>query len=136
MFAETLHEFLAAKYDVVGPVADGAALLLAAAELTPDLAVVDIGLTLPNGLNASCQLRQKFPSIKVVCMTQQREPTMVTEVFRRGASAFLVKSSPVAELLTAIEEALLDAFTSRRRWRTKSSAIFCIPTGGRSPGSV
>jgi len=34
MFAETLHEFLAAKYDVVGPVADGAALLLAAAELT------------------------------------------------------------------------------------------------------
>ena len=108
MFAETLREFLAAKYDVVGPVADGAALLLAATELTPDLAVVDIGLTLPNGLNASCQLRQKFPSIKLVCMTQQREPTMVAEVFRRGASAFLVKSSPVAELLTAIEEALLE----------------------------
>ena len=41
-------------------------------------------------------------------MTQQREPTMVAEVFRRGASAFLVKSSPVAELLTAIEEALLE----------------------------
>jgi DNA-binding NarL/FixJ family response regulator len=60
MFAETLREFLAAKYDVVGPVADGAALFLAAAELTPDLAVVDIGLTLPNGLNASCQLRQNF----------------------------------------------------------------------------
>jgi DNA-binding NarL/FixJ family response regulator len=108
MFAETLREFLSTDYEVVGVVSEGNALLHAAGELEPDVAVVDMGLTLSNGLNAGCQLKDRYPSVKLVCVTRQQEPTMAVEAFRKGASAFLVKSSPAAELLRAIQEALMD----------------------------
>ena len=108
MFAETLRRFLSANYEVVGVVADGGALLAAAAELRPDVAVVDVDMRLPNGLNAGCQLKKQYPSIKLVCVTLHREPAMAAELFRHGASAFLVKSSTASELVTAIDEALED----------------------------
>ena len=108
MFAETLRGFLSTKYDVVGLVADGKSLLDAAAKLRPDVAVVDVGMRLPNGFSAGCQLKKQHPSIKLVCVTLHREPAMAAEAFRHGASAFLVKSSTASELLSAIDEALED----------------------------
>jgi len=108
MFAETLCGFLSTKYDVVGLVADGKSLLDAAAKLRPDVAVVDVGMKLPNGLNAGCELKKQYPSIKLVCVTLHSQPAMAAEAFRRGASAFLVKSSTASELLDAIGEALED----------------------------
>ena len=108
MFAETLRHFLSIDYEVVGVVSDGNALLDAAGELSPDVVVGDAELKLPGGLNAGSRLKQRFPSIKLVCVTQQREPTMAVEAFRNGASAFLVKDSPAMELLTAIREALMN----------------------------
>jgi DNA-binding NarL/FixJ family response regulator len=108
MFAETLRDFLSTEYEVVGVVGDGTTLLHAAKELQPEVVVVDAALMLPGGVNASCRLKQQFPLIRLVCVTQQREPTMAVEAFRKGASAFLVKDSPATELLTAIREALMD----------------------------
>jgi len=108
MFAETLRRFLSANYEVVAVVDEGSALMEAAAKLKPDVAVVDVGMTLPDGLNAGCELKKRFPLIKLVCVTQHREPSMAVDVFRSGASAFLVKSSTATELLTAIRAALKD----------------------------
>jgi DNA-binding NarL/FixJ family response regulator len=108
MFAETLRGFLSTKYDVVGVVADGKSLIDAAEKLRPDVAVVDVGMRLPNGFNAGCQLKKQQPSIKLVCVTLHSEPAMAAEAFRHGASAFLVKSSTASELVSAIEEALED----------------------------
>jgi len=52
MMAEALKHLLQEDFDVVGTVADGRALLKAAAELEPDLVVVDIAMPLLNGLDA------------------------------------------------------------------------------------
>jgi DNA-binding NarL/FixJ family response regulator len=107
-FAETLRDLLSIDYEVVGVVGDGTALLHAAGEVSPDVVVADAELKLPGGLDAGSGLKQRFPAIKLVYVTQQTEPTMAAEAFRGGASAFLVKDSPSTELLTAIREALMN----------------------------
>jgi DNA-binding NarL/FixJ family response regulator len=91
---------------VVGTVSDGRALLKAAADLTPDVVVVDIGMPLLNGLDAGEQLKALHPHIKVITSRQNREPRFAIEAFRRHASAYLLKDSAASELTTAIRDAL------------------------------
>ena len=106
LMAEALQHLLQADFDVVGTVSDGRALLKAAAELKPELVVVDIGMPLLNGLDAGEQLKALQPDIKVIFLTQNREPRYAVEAFRRKASGYLLKDSAASELTTAIREAL------------------------------
>jgi DNA-binding NarL/FixJ family response regulator len=106
LMAEALQHLLETDFDVVGTVSDGRALITAAAELKPELVVVDIGMPLLNGLDAADQLKALHPDIKVVFLTQNREPHLAVEAFRRKASGYLLKDSAASELVTAIREAL------------------------------
>ena len=108
LMAEALQHLLQVDFDVVGHVSDGRALLKAAQELQPDVVVVDIGMPLLNGLDAGEQLKARHPAIKVIYLTQNREPRYAVEAFRRKASAYLLKDSAASELTTAIREALQD----------------------------
>jgi DNA-binding NarL/FixJ family response regulator len=106
LLAQALQHLLQAEFDVVGTVPDGRALLKAAGELSPDVVVVDIGMPLLNGLDAGEQLKALHPGIKVIFLTQNREPRFAVEAFRRQASGYLLKDSAASELTTAIREAL------------------------------
>jgi len=106
LMAEALEHLLQTDFDVVGTVSDGRALIKAAAELKPELVVVDIGMPLLNGLDAADQLKTLHPDIKVVFLTQNREPRYAVEAFRRKASGYLLKDSAASELTTAIREVL------------------------------
>jgi DNA-binding NarL/FixJ family response regulator len=106
LMVEALQHLLETEFDVVGTVSDGRALITAAAELRPELVVVDIGMPLLNGLDAADQLKALQPDIKVVFLTQNREPRFAVEAFRRKASGYLLKDSAASELVTAIREAL------------------------------
>ena len=74
--------------------------------LSPDVVVVDIGMPLLNGLDAGEQLKTLHPNIKVIFLTQNREPRFAVEAFRRHASGYLLKDSAVSELVSAIREVL------------------------------
>lgn len=106
LMAEALQHLLQTDFDVVGTVSDGRALIKAAAELKPELVVVDIGMPLLNGLDAADQLKALHPEIKVIFLTQNREPRYAVEAFRRKASGYLLKDSAASELTTAIREVL------------------------------
>ena len=106
LMAEALQHVLQTEFDVVGTVSDGRALIKAAGELKPELVVVDIGMPLLNGLDAADQLKALYPDIKVVFLTQNREPRYAVEAFRRKASGYLLKDSAASELTTAIREVL------------------------------
>ena len=106
LMAKALQHLLQVEFDVVGTVADGRALLAAASELKPDLVVVDIGMPLLNGLDAAEQLKALQPDLKVIFLTQYREPHYAAEAFRRQASGYLLKESAASELIAAIREAL------------------------------
>lgn len=106
LIAQALEHLLQVEFDVVGTVSDGRALLRAASDLLPDVAVVDIGMPLLNGLDAGEQLKALHPAIKVVYLTQNRDPRLAVEAFRRKASGYLLKDSAASELTVAIREAL------------------------------
>jgi DNA-binding NarL/FixJ family response regulator len=106
MMADALKHLLQEHFDVVGTVGDGRALLKAAAELSPDLVVVDIGMPLLNGLDAAERLKALHPGIKVIFLTQNREPRYAAEAFQRNASGYLLKDSAASELTAAIRMAL------------------------------
>ena len=59
-----------------------------------------------NGLDAAEQLKTLHPAMKVIVLTQNREPRFAVEAFRRHASGYLLKDSAASELTTAIREAL------------------------------
>jgi DNA-binding NarL/FixJ family response regulator len=106
MMAEALKHLLQADFDVVGIVNDGRALLKATAELEPEVVVVDIAMPLLNGLDAGEQLKARHPKIKDIYLTQNREPRIAAEAFRRKATGYVLKDSAASELTTAIREAL------------------------------
>jgi DNA-binding NarL/FixJ family response regulator len=106
LLVEAFEKLLAPECDVIAKVPDGRALLTAARELHPDVVVLDIAMPLLNGLDAARQIKQADPSIRLVFVTMNEDPDLAAEAFRAGASAYLLKRSAGAELLTAIREAM------------------------------
>jgi DNA-binding NarL/FixJ family response regulator len=106
MLREAFAQLLEPCCEVVGAVADGRALLTAAAELKPDIVVVDIAMPLLNGLDAARQLKRSMPELKIIILTISEDPDLAAEAFRAGASSYLLKNSAASELLKAIDEAM------------------------------
>jgi DNA-binding NarL/FixJ family response regulator len=108
LVAEACKNLLEAEFDVVGIVADGRALLRANAVLKPDVIVSDIAMQSLNGLDAGEQIKLGNPEVKLVYLTMIPDQELAAEAFRRGASAYLLKTSAIPELITAVKEALSD----------------------------
>jgi DNA-binding NarL/FixJ family response regulator len=106
LLREAFAQLLEKDCEVVGAVADGRALLAAAAELKPDIVVLDIAMPLLNGLDAAQHLRRTMPEIKLIFLTVSEDPDLAAEAFRVGASGYLLKNSAASELFQAIQEAL------------------------------
>lgn len=106
ILVEAFRSVLEPYYDVVATVADGRALLKVAPQVNPEVIIVDIGMPLMNGLEASLRLRQEMPNVKIIFLTMNDDPDLAAEAMRCGASGYLLKSSAVEELLRAIPIAL------------------------------
>jgi DNA-binding NarL/FixJ family response regulator len=106
LVAQALTQLLEREFDIVATVADGRALLEAAARHRPDVVIVDIGMPLLNGLDAGERLKALHPAIKVIYLTQNREPRIAFEAFKNKASGYVLKDAAASELTTAIHEAL------------------------------
>ena len=97
LLAEACNSFLEPEFEVVGIVDNGRALLRLATELKPDVVIVDIGMPQLNGLDAGDQIKHLLPATKLVFLTMNLSPEVAAEAFRRGASAYVVKSSAAAD---------------------------------------
>lgn len=106
MICAGFQKLLEPQYEVVGSVADGRALLKSAAELQPDLVLVDVGMPLLNGLDAGRELKKSMPKVKLIFLTMNPDPDVASEAFRIGASGYLLKNSDGSELLRAVHDAL------------------------------
>jgi len=87
-------------------VSDGRALVLRVPDLRPDVVVLDIGMPLLNGLDAGQQIKALRPETRLIFLTQNQDPNLAAEAFRRKASGYLLKNSAAAELVIAIREAM------------------------------
>ena len=106
IFHEGLAKLLSPHYDIVGRVADGRALVEAAAELMPDLIVADISMPQLNGIEAIREMKGAGADARVVLLTMHEDPEYAIEALNAGALGYVVKHSASSELLSALEEAL------------------------------
>src|SRR3954454_8697477 len=100
------QKLLEPQYEVVGSVGDGRALLKAAAELRPDVVLVDVGMPLLNGLDAGKELKRLMPDIKLIFLTMNPDTDLAAEALRIGAAGYLLKTSHNSELLQAVGDAI------------------------------
>lgn len=106
LVAEAFKRLLEPEFDVVGTVGDGRALLRAAQELKPDVVLVDLNMPLLNGLDASEQLRQILPRIRIIVLTMNEDPEIAAEMLGKWASGYLFKKSAGSELRKAVRDVL------------------------------
>jgi DNA-binding NarL/FixJ family response regulator len=106
LVAEAFKRLLEPEFEVVATVGDGRALLRAAAELKPDVALVDLNMPLLNGLDAGEQLKQAMPKIKLIVLTMNEESEIAAETMGKWASAYVLKKSAGSELLKAVRDVL------------------------------
>ncbi|MGB7437691.1 MAG: response regulator transcription factor [Candidatus Acidiferrum sp.] len=106
LVAEAFKRLLEPECEVVGTVGDGRALLRLAPQLKPDLVLVDLNMPLLNGLDASEQLKQILPNIKIIVVTMNEDPEIAAETMNKWASGYLLKKSAGSELLKAVEDVL------------------------------
>jgi DNA-binding NarL/FixJ family response regulator len=104
--SQGLEALLKQRFELVGTVSDGRALVAATEELSPDVVVTDISMPGLNGLDAIRQIKKANPHVKLVVLTMHAEPNLVAEALKAGASGYLLKTSAVEELETAITEVL------------------------------
>jgi len=106
LVADLCKRLLEAEFVVVATVTNGRAMVRAVAELKPDVIVVDIAMPSLNGLDAGRQVKELFPTVKLVYLTMNPDPDVAAEAFRRGASGYLVKTCASSELVMAVRKVL------------------------------
>lgn len=106
LLAEACKGLLEPEFEVVGIADNGRALLRMAADLKPEVVILDISMPQLNGLDAADQIKQFLPKTKFVFLTMNLSPEIAAEAFRRGASGYVVKTAAAEELLRATRRAV------------------------------
>jgi two-component system, NarL family, response regulator NreC len=89
--------------EVVGESEDGRHSVEASALLKPDVVVMDIGMPVLNGIEATKQIVTHRPATAVVILSMYSDETYVMRALKAGARAYLLKDSAAGDLIGAIE---------------------------------
>ena len=88
--------------EVVGTAADGEEVLALAAELRPDVILMDLRMPRMDGVEATRRLRERDPAVKVVVLTTYADDRSVLDALRAGALGYLTKDAGAAEIQQAL----------------------------------
>ncbi len=104
MLREGIRSLLEDQPDmqVVGEAEDGRAVVQLAAELQPDVVLMDIAMPRLNGLEATRQIKRDHPRIALLILTMHDNEEYVRQVLAAGASGYVLKRAAASELVAAI----------------------------------
>ena len=88
--------------EVVGEADDGARVLAAVREHRPDVVLMDIRMAEMDGITTTAALRRLDRAPRVIVLTTFQADEQVISALRAGASGFLVKDTPPAEIINAV----------------------------------
>jgi len=122
---------------VVGIAADGEDAVSQAQIRNPDVVVMDISMPGLNGYSATMQIAERCPTVKVVTLTRHVDAGHFRQMLEGGASAYVLKQSPPAELLRAIRavgdgEEYVDPAMVRRTGEATPSPVLPVSRGAKA----
>jgi two-component system response regulator NreC len=91
------------EIEVVAEAENGRSAVRLAAEMAPDVVIMDLTMPDLNGVEATRQILSKSPDIKIVALSMHSDALFVTEMLKSGAAAYLLKDCAFEELTRAIK---------------------------------
>jgi DNA-binding NarL/FixJ family response regulator len=106
-FARTLQQYFALAPEILcdGAFSSAEAALEKVPALAPEVLLVDINLPKMNGIEFVGQIVQRCPSIVCLMLTMYEESALIFDALKAGACGYLLKRTPPAEIVAAIEQA-------------------------------
>src|SRR6266496_2966789 len=92
--------------EVVALAEDGARGVELFEQHKPDLVLMDLNMPAVNGIQATRQIHEKYPAAKILALTTYDADEWVFDAIRAGAAGYLLKDTPRAGLIKAIEGTL------------------------------
>lgn len=92
--------------EVAGSACDGDEAVAMAADLVPDIVLMDLRMPRCDGVEAIRQLRERVPETKVVVLTTYADDRSVLDALRAGARGYLTKDAGGAEIRHALRQVL------------------------------
>ena len=89
---------------VVGEASDGTEALESVGKLLPDIVLMDISMPKTNGLEATRLIKERFPQVKVLILTQHDNREYIAPALGAGASGYVLKRSGKREMLNALRQ--------------------------------
>jgi DNA-binding NarL/FixJ family response regulator len=77
-----------------------------ALRLRPDLIILDISMPVLNGIDAARQIRKTWPEARLLFLSMHASPMYLREALHAGGSGYVLKSSAVQELRSAIDRVM------------------------------
>jgi DNA-binding NarL/FixJ family response regulator len=121
----------------IGEAADGRAALNRLAELNthgqlPDVVLLDLVMPHLDGMSAMKELRQRYPTVKVVVLTSFGEAERLNTMLELGASGYLLKDAGPLEVASAIRAAARDELFLDSAMTKKLRQAMAVPATGVS----
>jgi two-component system, NarL family, response regulator NreC len=88
--------------EVIGEASNGQIAVELAQELTPDIIVMDIGMPVMNGIEATERIIEGKPDAKIIGLSMHSDRRFVSSMLEAGASGYVLKDSAFDELVDAI----------------------------------
>ena len=95
----------AKDFQVVGEAEDGEEAVRKTGELKPTVVILDLSMPKLSGIEATKQIRQKFPQVNVLVLTMHENEEYVYQILKSGAAGYVLKSAGKDELIAAIRAA-------------------------------
>ncbi|TMB44849.1 MAG: response regulator transcription factor [Chloroflexi bacterium] len=104
LFRTGLASLLAAdeRVEVVGQAIDGAEAVKQAVKLKPDVVLMDIKMPNVDGIEATRQILEGVPGVKVLILTTFETDSQVIQALKAGASGYVLKDSSAAAIVSSI----------------------------------
>jgi len=106
LFRQGVKTLLAAESDmeVVGEAADGASAAERAAELRPDVVLMDIGMPGPSSFEITRQIKRNRPETRVLFLSMYDDEDYLVQSMEVGGSGYVLKDSPSPQLVAAVRD--------------------------------